>query len=258
MMRIRFGERQPFMKFNFWTLAFQVINFIVLLVILRRILYKPVRAIIEKRRGIIEQKVRDAEQKEKEAQALKIRYEAELDSLPEQKARMFERIQQEADEERTKLMSRAREDALRVEEREKALLGAEKQVREAEIKESVLDSVAVFSSRIMRDIADDTLHDALFHKFLKEFERNAPELMRSKDQTEAVQVELAAARPLVDKELQVARETIQRFTANKVMVTGTIDPTLIAGVRMRADDMVFDASLAGQIAAMKEKLKGNS
>jgi F-type H+-transporting ATPase subunit b len=239
-------------------MLFQVTNFIVLLVILKRILYKPVREIMEKRRGIIEQKVRDAERTESEAGALKSRYEAEMNGLQEQKTGMLEKMQQDVDKERTRLMSRAREDALKVEEREKALLVAEKKTLEAEIKEKVLDSVEVFSSRIMRDLADEMLHEALFRKFLKELERWAPEIMQKKGPGEMVEVELAAARPLIDKDLERVREAIQRYTSKKVTVTGTIDPALIAGVRMKAGDEVFDASLAGQIAALKVKLKGNS
>jgi F-type H+-transporting ATPase subunit b len=242
-------------KFNIWTLLFQIINFIVLLVILRRILYKPVREIMEKRRGIIEEKVRDAEQAKSQAQALKDKYQGEMNGLQEQKARMLEKMQQEVDEGRTKLMTKAREDALRVAAREKALLGAEKQTLEAEIKENVLESVSIFSSNLMRDIADDSLHEALFRKFLKELERCAPELIQKKGPEETVEVELAAGRPLIDQDLERAREAFQRYTARKVVVTGTTDPALIAGVRMKADDEVFDASLAGQIAAVKEKLR---
>ena len=35
------------MKFDIWTFLFQIINFVVLLFILKRILYRPVKEIIE-------------------------------------------------------------------------------------------------------------------------------------------------------------------------------------------------------------------
>jgi F-type H+-transporting ATPase subunit b len=243
------------MKFNFWTLLFQLINFIVLLFILRRILYKPVREIMEKRRGLIEQKVRDAERMENEAKALKSRYDVEMNGLEEQKARLLDKMQREVGEERTKLMTGAREDALSIAARGKAQLQAEKQALEAEIKEHVLESVSIFSSNLMRDVVDETLNEALFRKFIKELERWGPELVQKKGQEETMEVELTAAHPLSDGDLERARESLQRYTAREVTVIGAADPALIAGVRMKAGDDVFDASIAGQIAAVKEKLK---
>jgi F-type H+-transporting ATPase subunit b len=243
------------MKFNLWTLLFQLINFIVLLVILRRILYKPVREIMEKRRGMIEQKVREAERMESEAQALKKQYETEMSGLQEQKAQMLDKMQQEVGEERTKLMTGAREDANKIAAREKARLSAEKLTQETEIKEKVLESVSIYSTNLMRGVADEALHEALFRKFLKELERCGQELLRKRGAGETREVELAAARALSDRDLEKARDALQRYAAGKVVVITATDPTLIAGVRMKAGDEVLDASLAGQIVAVKEKLK---
>ena len=55
------------MKFDIWTFLFQVINFLVLLFILKRVLYKPIREIIEKRRSLIRQRIDEAEKTKKEA-----------------------------------------------------------------------------------------------------------------------------------------------------------------------------------------------
>jgi len=71
------------MKFNIWTLLFQVINFVILLYILRRILYKPIREIIEKRRGLIAKTVEDAENTKKEALELKEKNQKELNNAKE-------------------------------------------------------------------------------------------------------------------------------------------------------------------------------
>jgi F-type H+-transporting ATPase subunit b len=243
------------MKFNVWTLLFQVTNFIVLLIILRRILYKPVREIMEKRRGMVEQKVRDAERMENDAQALKQRYEREMSGLQEQKARLLDKMQQEVGEERSRLVKGVKEDALRIADREKAQLKAEKLSQEAEMKEKVLESVSLFSMNLMRDVVDDTLHEALFRKFLAELDRCGPELMRSELPGETRQIELAAARPLSNEDLEKARDAIQRYTERKVVVMSATDPALIAGVRMKSGDEVLDASLAGQILAVKEKLR---
>ena len=114
------------MKFNIWTLLFQIINFIVLLYILRRILYKPIREIIEKRRGLIAKTVEDAEKTKKEALELKEKHQEELNKLKILQNRMLEQTREEALKDRNKLLSEAEKDAAKINEKEKALFDAEK------------------------------------------------------------------------------------------------------------------------------------
>ena len=59
------------MKFNIWTFLLQTINFIVLLFILKRLLFKPVREILQKRRDLVRESLEKVELTQKEAQALK-------------------------------------------------------------------------------------------------------------------------------------------------------------------------------------------
>jgi F-type H+-transporting ATPase subunit b len=243
------------MKFNIWTLLFQITNFIVLLVILRRILYRPVREIMEKRRGLIEREMRDAERTKSDAQALNDKYQAEMNGLKNQKAQMLEAVQEEVSEERKRLIDKAREDAERIIAREKALENAEKRTFEAEMKDKILDSVSIFSSNLLRDIADETLHEAVFRKFIAGLEHNMPEIALTAGKEETLSIVLLTAYPLHDEDVERIKDIVQSRIGKKVAVAATLEPALIAGVRMKAGDQVIDSSVAGQIQALKERLK---
>ena len=88
------------MKFNIWTFLFQVINFVVLLFILKKLLYKPVKEIMEKRRGLIEKTIGDAERTKKEALELKEQQQQEVNRLKALQPQMIENVKKEAAEER--------------------------------------------------------------------------------------------------------------------------------------------------------------
>jgi F-type H+-transporting ATPase subunit b len=45
------------MQFNWSTFAFQIVNFLILVFILHKVLYKPITNIIAKRRAAIEEKI---------------------------------------------------------------------------------------------------------------------------------------------------------------------------------------------------------
>ncbi|MEK7718100.1 MAG: ATP synthase F0 subunit B, partial [Bacteroidota bacterium] len=78
-----------------------------MLYILRRILYKPIREIIEKRRGLIAKTVEDAEKTKKEALELKEKNQEELNKVKELQSQMLEQTREETLKDRNKLLSEA-------------------------------------------------------------------------------------------------------------------------------------------------------
>lgn len=245
------------MKFNIWTLLFQIINFVVLLYILRRILYKPIREIIEKRRGLIAKTVEDAEKTKSDALALKEQHQEGLDKLKEQQVLMLEQTREEALKDRGKLLDEAKKDAAKISEKEKALSDAEKIRVTSELRNKALEIVSVFASNLLKDISDEELHKAIFRKLLKENGRMAADIARIRDKEEVLQVDLITAYPLSADDVKTFQETLESKLEKKVKTNTTIDKSLIAGVRIKAYDMIYDSSLAGQINTLASQLKEN-
>ena len=67
--------------FNWWSFAFGVINFFIVLFILYRLLFKPIKRVIQEREEIINKRLGMVTQKEKEALKLKQKYEKELKNI---------------------------------------------------------------------------------------------------------------------------------------------------------------------------------
>ncbi len=243
------------MKFNIWTLLFQVINFVILLYILRKILYKPVREIIEKRRGLIAKTVEDAEKTKKEALELKEKNQEELNKVKKLQSQMLEQTREEALKDRNKLLSEAEKDAIKIIEKEKALIDAEKRRIEAELKNKTLEMVFVFASNLLKDISDEELHKAIFRKFLKENGKFVSDISKIKEKEETVNIDLVTAYQLPMDDVKTFQETLESHLAKRVKMNTTIDKTLIAGVRIKAYDMIYDSSLAGQVNALASQLK---
>ncbi|HHT9110642.1 MAG TPA: F0F1 ATP synthase subunit delta [Candidatus Brocadiaceae bacterium] len=243
------------MKFNIWTLIFQIINFVVLLYILRRILYKPIREIIEKRRGLIAKTVEDAEKTKIEALEIKEKHQEELKKLKELQNQILGQTREEALKDRNKLLSEAEKDAVKINEKEKALFDAEKKRIESELKNKTLEIVSVFASNVLKDISDEELHKAIFRKLLKESGKIISDISEIKEKEEILKIYLVTAYPLPVDDVKTFQETLESRLAKKVKMNTTIDKTLIAGVRIKAYDMIYDSSLAGQINTLTIKLK---
>jgi F-type H+-transporting ATPase subunit b len=246
------------MKFDIWTFLFQIINFVVLLFILKRLLYKPIREIMEKRRGIIEKNVEDAEKTKMEAQELKRKYQEEMDKQKEVRILTLEKLQEEVEVERKKLMGRAEEEAGKIIEKERAIFDTEKKRLETELKDKAIDTVCVFASRLLRDISDEELHSAVYRKLFKEVERITSDITKIEKKDEPLTIEIITAYELSEEGLKGLQKTMESLISRKVDINQTIDKNLIAGIKIKVYDMVYDSSLSGQIDSLKLRLKGTA
>jgi F-type H+-transporting ATPase subunit b len=243
------------MKFNIWTFLLQTINFIVLLFVLKRLLFRPVRDILQKRRDLVREGLEKAELTQKEAQALKEEQQAEMGRLTELKVRMADEMRANVLEEKKKLLAEAAQDAAQRVEKAMALFEKEKAGFEAGLKERAVETVHLYSTNLLRSISDEELHRGIWRRFQNELERISREIAEKAIHDEELKIELASAYPLGEEELGALRSAIAKEISRKITIHQTIDETLIAGVKLRSGDMVYDCSLAGQVSAFAMRMK---
>jgi F-type H+-transporting ATPase subunit b len=243
------------MKFDLATFLFQIINFIVLLFILKRLLYKPVREIIEKRRAMIEKTVQDAEKTKQDALELREKYQKEMARLKDLRGQTLERLQEEVVEEKKRLLRTAEEEAGGVIEKEKAVFDAERKRLQTELKEEAIDTTCVMAANLLKDLSDQELHKVIYRRLLKGLEEIVPDLSNITGKDEPLKLELASAYPLSVEELGKFSATVESLLSRKVIVNTSLDEDLIAGTRMKAYDKVYDFSLSGQVDLFRKRLK---
>ncbi len=111
----------------------QIFNFVILLVILQKLLYKPLIDILEKRKKDIEDSAKKLENIEKKSQELKEKTEDDLADAREKSQEIIARAEKQASETRKKAQAEAHEQANEIISHAKKSIEAE--------KESLIDSV---------------------------------------------------------------------------------------------------------------------
>ena len=124
-------------------LVWTIINLIILYVLLKKFLIKPVTSIMEQRKALIEGSLANARKQEEESTELKRRYEEALKDADGEAARILEkarddakaqseRMMKEADAQARKVLENAREAAQK--EHEMALAGARTEIGELAVQ----------------------------------------------------------------------------------------------------------------------------
>jgi len=68
--------------------------------------------------------------------------------------------------------------------------------------------------------------------------------------------EVTSAEPLVEGELAQVTDVLSAISGKQVLVTTSVDPSLIGGLVAKVGDMVFDGTIRTQLNQLKESLKG--
>jgi F-type H+-transporting ATPase subunit b len=241
------------MKFDIWTFLFQVINFVVLLFILKRLLYKPVKEIMEKRRGLIEKTIEDTERTKKEALEFKEQQQQEVNKLKTLHLQMIEDVKKEVMEEKKKLLNEAKEEAAKIIDKEKALFEIEKKKSEEALKDSAIEAVSVFASNLLKDISDEELNKSIYRKFLLEIDGISSNMKTIEG--ESVSLDLTFAYLMDEEELRKLEKALEQHLSKKITINTNVDGTLIAGLKINLNDRVYDFSLKGQIDSLISRLR---
>lgn len=87
-------------------------------------------------------------------------------------------------------------------------------------------------------------------QILEAFERMVMEYTRT------VRATVTSARPLTDAELAQIRETLEKAADKTIILETDVDPSLIGGLVVRVNDMIYDNSIKSQLARMTRHLRG--
>lgn len=152
------------LKIDFWNIVFTVINLLVLYWAMRKFLFGPVLAIMDKRKALIEEQLANAEQTEKEANELKAAYEKDLGNAKEESRQIVEKARSDAKLEYDRIVKEADGRASDIIARANKTVELEKEKTLQEMESQIAGLALVAAAKIMNDKQDNDT--ALYNKFL--------------------------------------------------------------------------------------------
>jgi F-type H+-transporting ATPase subunit b len=151
-----------------WKLLFQVINFLLLLYLLNRFLFKPVLKLLDERESRIRKGLEDAETAARDRELAKAEREAALDEARKEAQAMVARANKIAEDSRAEIVAEAKEQAEKVAARAREEITAEKDKARAELRATVADLALQAAGRLVRSEMDAPTHRRLVDEFLTE------------------------------------------------------------------------------------------
>jgi F-type H+-transporting ATPase subunit b len=155
------------MLINWFTVCAQAVNFLILVWLLKRFLYKPIlHAIDEREKGIATQ-LAQAEAKVAEAQKERDDFQHKNEAFDQQRAAMLTKATDEARAERLRLLDEARKDADALCAKRQAALQSEQRNLNREIIRWTQKEVFAITRRTLADLADTNLEERMGDVFVR-------------------------------------------------------------------------------------------
>ena len=156
-------------------LAFQIINFLLILYLLNRFVFRRVLALLDERQERIAKGLEDAESAARDRELARAEREAALDEARKEAQTMIARATKIAEDSRAEIVAAARAEAEKVAARATEEITAEKQRAIAELRSQVADLALDAAGRLVRSEMNAPTQRRLVEEFLAEVSPSAKE-----------------------------------------------------------------------------------
>ncbi|HEY9147832.1 MAG TPA: hypothetical protein VIQ22_02385, partial [Gammaproteobacteria bacterium] len=109
------------MELNWTTFVLEILNFLVLIWLLKHFLYRPVKGVIARRQEGIEQQLQQADEKQRQAEVLREQYKNRLVDWEGEREVARQQLQREIDEQRQQQMAALKREVEAEQERRRVL-----------------------------------------------------------------------------------------------------------------------------------------
>lgn len=150
-----------------WLIA-QIVNFILILLVLRALAYKPILKMLETRKVKIRESLEYAEKVKADAAAQQKEFERRIDETRREAAQAAQSASQVAEKERERILEQAREEARQIVEQARGQLDYERKQMVSELREQVVNLSMLAAHRVIGHGMDDARSHQLVHEFLAE------------------------------------------------------------------------------------------
>jgi alternate F1F0 ATPase, F0 subunit B len=155
------------MQIDWFTFGAQIVNFLILIGLLKRFLYGPILGAMDAREERISSRLEEARAKREEAEAEAEKYRSMQGDLEEARQKEMAEAEREAEERRQELIREAREEVEHLEREWREALERERESFLRKLSERAVAETIAVARRALRDLADADLEAQAVEVFLE-------------------------------------------------------------------------------------------
>jgi F-type H+-transporting ATPase subunit b len=236
------------MHVDWQTLALQAVNFLILIWLLQRFLYKPVRAVIERRRLLAEKAFADTDRSRTELEEQKRSLENERAGVEAERRDLLRAAHEQLEQERGRIIEQAKREAETIVKSGREQLDKERARALDELKQQITETAVKAASVLLQHAAPEALN---MH-FLGGVERRFAELPGQEQALLRSAAAGAGVTTVTSTALDAAqqkqwRERLGELLGDDAKIEFSAAPEIIGGVELRFPHATLKYSWSAQL-----------
>lgn len=248
------------MGIDWFTFIAQILNFLLLIYLLKRFLYKPLMDVMEEREKVIRERMEEADQKFARSLAKEQEFKDKLNDLERRAYQLSKEAEQEAERHKKELMHRYREEA---EMREKQWIHALEERQEvflSELYKRTNTALIGLLDQLIQELSGNELDRMIVSKVIESIEGlnsngKSRALHAALDGGEGV-IEVLSTFALNDKEKDITSAALKEALSAGINIRFRVTSKLGYGMEVRSNGWKIGWSTSSYLDLLREKTTG--
>jgi len=244
------------MQFDWTTFVLELLNFLVLLWLLKHFFYRPVLGVLDARKQAVLDQVAQADTMQKQAAALQAQYEARLQDWHREQEQARQALQQELGQERARQLEALKKTLADERAKGEAQARAQDALREARLARQASGVAYRQAAAMLARLAQPELTERIAEVVAEDLialdgQRQRPLRDAAAALGAGAAVEVGCAHPLPDAALRILGAALEQAAGQALELQVAVRPELIAGVRIALGECLLQADLADELAFLR-------
>jgi F-type H+-transporting ATPase subunit b len=243
------------MLIDWFTVFAQAVNFLILVGLLKRFLYKPILHAIDEREKGIAALLAQAEAKVSEAEKERDDFQRKNEVFDQQRAALLAKATDEAKVERQRLLDEAKKDAEALRAKRQAVLQSEQRNLNQEIIRWTQKEVFAIARKTLADLADTSLEERMGDRLVgrvRALTGAAKEQIATAFKTSNPTVSVQSAFDLPPAQKRAIETAVKEVFAPEARVQFETAPDLVSGIELSTNGYKVAWSIADYLATLEK------
>ncbi|GJL70406.1 MAG: ATP synthase subunit B [Nitrospirales bacterium] len=226
------------MLIDWFTVVAQALNFLLLVWLLKRFLYKPILNALDAREKRIADELADADAKKADAQHERDEFQRKNEEIMQQRTALLTKAEEDATVERQRLLNEARKESDDLRTKWQEALRSEHQSLTEELSRRAMEEVFAIARKALTDLATTSLEEQMTDAFIRRLhelesvERGELESAFKAASTPAI---VRSTFPLPAPQKQAIEGVVKDVFAIHTQVQFETTPGLVSGIELTAN-----------------------
>lgn len=244
------------MVIDLFTVIAQIINFLVLVLLLKKFLFNKIISIMDERENQIKEQLANAQQQEEKARDEVKKQQEIREKLEQEWDHNLAKIKKDLQVKQKEMVEKARKEVDEAEKNWRDSLEKQRSSFLQELKQLSCQQVCEISKKVLRDLANEKLEKALIDSFLNQLESmQKNDRKRTKLSEHADELEIWTAFAVDKESKELLTEKINKILNKKKKLIFKESSSLICGIELRSDGGKIAWSMESYLDSLESKLK---